>query len=79
MARRAAHRDEHVDAAAIAERDHQPGPAQDRHIGTHARALNHAPDGVVLAGFAGQAAAEDQSAGKAGESGSTANATSASS
>src|SRR5262249_22429994 len=32
MARRALHRHEHVDAAAVAERNLEPGPAQHRHV-----------------------------------------------
>ncbi len=60
MAGRALHRHEHVDAAAVAEGDLEPGPAQHRHVGTHARALDHAFDGVVLSRLARDAAGEDE-------------------
>ena len=33
---------EHVDAAAVAERDLQAGAAEHRHVGTHAGAFDHA-------------------------------------
>ncbi len=59
---RALDRHEHVDAAAVAERDREAGAAQHRHVRAHSRALDHAPDGVVLAGFARQAADEDEPA-----------------
>src|SRR6266545_3644706 len=60
MAGRALHRDEHVDAAAVAEGDLETGAAQHRHIGAHARALDHALDGVVLSGLARHATGEDE-------------------
>src|SRR6516162_5653497 len=47
MARRALHRHEYVDAAAVAERDLETGPAQHRHVRAHTRALDHAFDRVV--------------------------------
>ena len=66
VAGRAFHRDEDVDTSAVAERDLEPGPAQHRHVRAHARALNDAPDGVMLAGLARQAAGEDELAGERG-------------
>ena len=60
MAGRALHRHEHVDTAAVAERDLQSGPAQHRHVGSYARALDNAPDRIVLAGLAREAAGEDE-------------------
>ena len=58
MAGRALHRHEYIDATAVAERHLETGAAQHRHVGAHARAFDHAPDGVVLAGLARQTADE---------------------
>src|SRR5262249_40172886 len=60
MARRALHRHAYVDAAAVAERDLEPGPAQHRHVRAHARALDHALDGVVLSSLTREAAGENE-------------------
>jgi hypothetical protein len=49
---------------AITQCDHQAGAAEHRHVGSHAEMLHRAHDGVVLAGFAGKAAGEDELAGQ---------------
>jgi hypothetical protein len=56
----AADLNEGVDPAAIAQRQLQAGAAEERHVGPHAFAFDHACDGIVPPGFSGNAAQEDE-------------------
>ena len=60
VAWRALHGHEHIDAAAIAERNLEAGAAEHGHVGAYAGAFDYALDGIVLAGLTRQAAGEDE-------------------